>query len=237
MSLEGRTASITAVPPGAAGRRAGLGCAAILTLLCLLSAAAPAVAHGATVSVSLGDSFISGQAGRWQGNSTDALGNRSGTDRACVATPFGCRYERGRVYLGETAPPGCARSDVAEIRSARLGVEKSINIACSGAQTKEIFRASNGGRRFKGEAPQADQLARIAREHTVKLIALSIGGNDIAFESLVVSCVIAYATRARPCARAVQASVDQKLPAAMSGVAKAIAEIRAVMRSAGYRPW
>ncbi|MGH2741055.1 MAG: GDSL-type esterase/lipase family protein, partial [Thermoleophilaceae bacterium] len=131
----------------------------LLALSCLLLPGGTAAAAGPTAGVSLGDSFISGQGGRWQGNSNDSLGSRSGTDRACVPTTFGCRYETGRVYLGGTAPPGCARSDVAEILSARVGVQETINLGCSGAQTKEVFRSSNGGRRFKGEAPQADQLA------------------------------------------------------------------------------
>jgi len=187
--------------------------------------------------VSIGDSFISGQAGRWQGNSTDTLGSRSGTDRACVPAPLGCRYDVGSVYLGGTAPPGCARSDVAEILSAHIGVQEMTNLGCSGAQTRNIFRVSNGGQRFKGEAPQADQLARVARERTVKLIVLSIGGNDIGFADIVTACVLAYATRAQPCFGAQQAAIDAKLPAALTGVAKAISEIRAVMASAGYRPW
>jgi hypothetical protein len=210
---------------------------ALAPLVLMLLAAAPAAASGPTASVSLGDSFISGQAGRWQGNSNDTLGTRSGTDRACVPIALGCRSEVGRVYLGGTAPPGCARSDVAEILSARIGVKEMINLACSGAQTPEIFRASNGGRRFKGEDPQADQLARVARTRTVKLIVLSIGGNDIGFEDVVVACVTAYVTRAKPCAAQQQEGIDKKLPAAMSGVAKAIAEIRAVMRAAGYHQW
>ncbi len=204
---------------------------------CLALPVGPAAARGPTASVSLGDSFISGQAGRWQGNSTDTRGSRSGTDRACVPAPFGCRYDTGRVYLGGTAPPGCARSDVAEILSASLGVQDEINLGCSGAQTKDVFRMSNGGRRFKGEAPQADRLARIARERTVKLIVLSIGGNDIGFQDVVTACVLAYATRARPCFQTQQAAIDAKLPQALAGVAKAISEIRAVMGSAGYRPW
>lgn len=125
---------------------------------------------------------------------------------------FSCHYDTGRVYLGGTAPPGCARSDVAEIRGASTGVGQRINIACSGAVTANIFRGSNGGRVRKGEAPQADQLARISRERTVKLIVLSIGGNDIGFSDLVTNCVVAYATRSRPCLGAQQAAIDAKLP-------------------------
>lgn len=209
----------------------------LLLICCAATAAGTAVAAGPTASVSLGDSFVSGQAGRWQGNSNELSAFRGGTDRACVPQPLGCRYDVGRVYLGGTAPPGCARSDVAPIRSADFGVQREFNIACSGATTNEIFRAAAGGKPFKGELPQADQLARIARENTVRQIVLSVGGNDIGFTNVVVACVLAYATRAGPCEAAQRAAVDAKLPAALGGVAKAIGEIRAVMRSAGYRPW
>jgi hypothetical protein len=200
-------------------------------------AAEAAPGAGPTAIVSLGDSFISGQAGRWQGNSNNALGSRAGTDRACVMSATGCRYDVGRVYLGGTRPPGCARSDVAEIHSARISVDERINLACSGAMTANIFRSPAGGRVFKREAPQADQLAHVARARDVKLVVLSIGGNDIGFQEVVTACVLAYVTRAPPCADRERRNIEARLPRAVAGVRKAIDEIRAVMRSAGYRPW
>ncbi|MGI9081999.1 MAG: hypothetical protein ACR2FZ_06950, partial [Thermoleophilaceae bacterium] len=152
-------------------------------------------------------------------------------------TPFGCNYDTGRVYLDGSQPPGCARSDVAEILSASIPLQERVNIACSGAAAPDIFRASNGGQTSKGQPPQADRLARIARERRVKLIVLAIGGNDIGFADVATACALAYVTRAGPCAKRERPGIDAKLPAAMRGVAKAISEIRAVMRSAGYRPW
>ena len=216
-----------------------------LALACAVSAGLAGVAVTATGAppsrptaiVSLGDSYISGQAGRWQGNSDDSFGSRAGTDRACVASPSGCRYDPGRVYLGGTQPPGCARSDVAEIRSAAIPVDERVNIACSGAVTRNLLRARSGGRSFKGEAPQADQLAGIASRRRVELIAVTIGGNDLGFASVVAACAFAYVSRAAPCNRAQQAAIEAKLPMAMAGVARVIDDIRAVMRSAGYRPW
>ena len=221
------------------GKAAALALAA--ALLTASAGAAPA-AHagpgaGPTAIVSLGDSFISGQAGRWQGNSNDVLGDRGGTDRACLRTPTGCRTDIGRVYLGGTKPPGCARSDVAEILSAAIPVAERVNLACSGAVTTGIFRSSNGGRSYKGEPPQADQLAGVARSRNVKLVVLSIGGNDIGFGQIVAGCVIAYATQAPPCRDAQRRDVEAKLPRALAGVRKALDEIRAVMRAAGYRRW
>src|SRR3990172_5227350 len=89
-----------------------------------------------TAIVSLGDSFISGEAGRWQGNSLNMFGTRDGTDRAarCFLGIF-CSYDATRVY-GSSYNNGCHRSDVATIKSAGISVSEKINLACSGAQTK-----------------------------------------------------------------------------------------------------
>lgn len=89
---------------------------ALCTAAGLASVAAPA-AHaspgtGPTAVVTMGDSYISGEAGRWLGNSLTNSGSRNGTDRAWT----GSAYDPSRVY-GTTAG-GCHRSDTAEVRSA-----------------------------------------------------------------------------------------------------------------------
>ena len=57
-----------------------------VALTALVLAVAPAANAGPTSSttaiVALGDSFSSGEAGRWQGNSLNIFGTRDGTDRA-----------------------------------------------------------------------------------------------------------------------------------------------------------
>lgn len=193
--------------------------------------ARPALAQGPTSAVSLGDSYISGEAGRWQGNSIDPLASRDGTDRAFTGTG----YDLSRVYLPPSDTNGCHRSDVAEIRSGPLPVAQRINIACSGAVTRNIFRASSGGVGQNGELPQADQLALVARQTRVKLVALSIGGNDLGFSSIVSACLQAYETFGAPCQPSQQAVIDAKFSTAMANVGKAVNEIRAVMSSDGYR--
>jgi len=193
--------------------------------------ARPALAEVPTSAVSLGDSYISGEAGRWQGNSIDPLASRDGTDRAFTGTG----YDLSRVYLPPSDANGCHRSDVAEIRSGSLPVAQRINIACSGAVTRNIFRASSGGVGQNGELPQADQLALVARQTRVKLVALSIGGNDLGFSSIVSACLQAYETFGQPCQPSQQAVIDAKFSTAMANVGKAVNEIRAVMSSDGYR--
>jgi hypothetical protein len=201
--------------------------------------ALPAVAHagpGSATSaiVSLGDSYISGEAGRWEGNSINAAGNRDGTDRAafnCVAAV--CSYDPARVY-GATAANGCDRSDVAEIKSNTISSATKVNFACSGATTANIFRASKGGEPFKGEPTQGDQLLYTAVKSNVKLVVLSIGGNDLGFADIVQACATAYLTHQAPCKQSQQAVLDSKFPTAMREVGRAIDEIRSIMTSAGY---
>ncbi|MFI8962353.1 GDSL-type esterase/lipase family protein [Streptomyces sp. NPDC053493] len=195
-------------------------------------APSPAVASpgsGPTAVVSLGDSYISGEAGRWQGNSLTTTGSRNGTDRAWT----GSVYDPSRVY-GTTEANGCHRSDSAEVRSAGGIATELINLACSGATTQNVFRASRGGVAFKGEAPQADQLAAVAASKDVKLIALSIGGNDLGFADIISTCATDYIVWYSYCHDDQQAVVDAKIDGVMANVGKAVDEVRAVMSSAGY---
>ncbi len=215
----------------------------VLALALLVSASVRATnayadPHSAsTAVVTMGDSYISGEGGRWLGNSIDSAGSRDGTDRACVFTAGACTsYDESKVYLGGSAADGCHRSDVAELLSAQLAVDQRFNIACSGAVTKNLFRSADGGVGQNGEAAQADQLAPIAKAYRVKLILVSIGGNDLGFSSIISACLTHYEAKLGPCNPAEQAAVDAKLPAAISGIEKAIDEIRAVMTASGYAP-
>src|SRR3954447_1092624 len=99
-----------------------------LGVLTGLAGAAPAFADGpppgSPAVVSVGDSAISGEAGRWAGNTNnspsqvDALGSTAYYDNAS--------------NTGE-AIPGCHRSKAAEIHIG--GGVASANLACSGART------------------------------------------------------------------------------------------------------
>lgn len=193
------------------------------------SPAAASPGSGPTAVVSMGDSYISGEAGRWQGNSLTTSGSRNGTDRAWT----GSTYDPSRVY-GTSGANGCHRSDSAEVKSAGGIATELINLACSGATTDNVFRAANGGVPYKGEAPQADQLAAVAAGRDVKLIALSIGGNDLGFADIITTCATDYIVWYSYCHDDQQAVVDAKIDGVMADVGKAIDEIRAVMTGAGY---
>ncbi|MEU5146367.1 GDSL-type esterase/lipase family protein [Streptomyces yangpuensis] len=184
---------------------------------------------GPTAVVSMGDSYISGEAGRWKGNSLTNTGSRNGTDRGWIS---GSTYDPGKVY-GATAG-GCHRSDSAEVHSAGAVADVAVNLACSGATSDNVFRAANGGVSYRGEAPQADQLAAVAASHDVKVIALSIGGNDLGFADIIKSCAYDFILWNSYCYDDQQYAVDQKIDAVMGKVGKSVDEVRAVMRTAGY---
>jgi hypothetical protein len=155
--------------------------------------------------VSVGDSFISGEAGRWARNTStkepvkvDALGPEA-------------YYGEPNKEPGEEAVPFCHRSKSAEIHIGR-GVG-SKNLACSGATTStklEEAKLKPGldfeDKRFGeelaegGRCPrpvcegQALLLERFAREHRVRMVAVSIGGNDFHFGDIVQACVLDFLT-------------------------------------------
>src|ERR1035441_978969 len=136
---------------------------------------------GTPTTVSLGDSFISGEAGRWAGNTngssskTDALGSSAYNDNGSGESIAGChRSKSAEVYVG--------------------GGVNGVNLACSGAKTSTFTEGSTfkPGLDFYSSGAkegQALMLQHFAATHNVKLVALSIGGNNFNFAGIVQTCV------------------------------------------------
>jgi hypothetical protein len=170
---------------------------AVLALsgLALVGVARPALADGpgagAPWVVSLGDSAISGEAGRWAGNTNnspaeiDALGPTAYFDNA-----------------GGTAEqiPGCHRSKSAEVYIG--GGVNGLNLACSGART--ATQPFSAGSDFKpgldfyndgaGHLGQALMLQQFAASHNVTAVPVLIGANNYHFADIVQSCVVDWLT-------------------------------------------
>ncbi|MBW1603360.1 endonuclease/exonuclease/phosphatase family protein [Streptomyces sp. JJ66] len=196
--------------------------------------------------VSMGDSYISGEAGRWQGNgssgqySTKARqGSSYGTDRAafdCTGSGSAekCEHDPKRVY-GETAEGNerCHRSDVAPIKSLgdALGIprERRFNIACSGATTEDVTSRS-----FKGEEPQVEQLAKLTSRYRVTYVVLSVGGNDLGFSEIAQNCVLGYEAN-RPCSAKGREEVVRKYGAVREAVSTTVEAVRETLNRSGQR--
>jgi hypothetical protein len=213
---------------------------ALATVVAACGLAAPAMADGPGVGtpsvVSVGDSAISGEAGRWAGNTNnspnnvDALGSTAYWDTA----------------TGE-AIPGCHRSKANEI--AIGGGVNSANLACSGART--YTQPFSSGSDFKpgldfyddgaGHIGQAKALQQYATTHNVKMVAVLIGANNYGFADIVQACVVDFLTSPTwwkdYCYD--DSSVSSRFTAANQAtittqVAGAFQNLRTAMRNAGY---
>ena len=152
-----------------------------------------------TAAVALGDGFLAGAGGRWQGNAGQAPsgGDSWGTDRAayaCSADHTTCDHDVARVY-GDSAKDGCDRSDVPEVESADLGVSRRFDLACAGGGVTQA---------------QLDQLAAVAAASQVRLVVVSVGDEDRALAGLTTDGV-----------RADQSRVESALVAVRAVLAKA----------------
>jgi hypothetical protein len=157
---------------------------AVLSLGALAPAAhAEGPGSGSPWTVSVGDSYISGEAGRWAGSTNessswvDALGSTAYDDNAS-----------GNAEL----IAHCHRSKSAEVYIGN-GVSGE-NLACSGAKTYsfsegETWKPGLDFYNSGGREGQALMLQNFAKTHNVKLVAVSIGGNNFNFAGIVQTCV------------------------------------------------
>ena len=203
--------------------------------------AAPAQADGPGVGspwvVTVGDSYISGEAGRWAGSSNsstsyaDALGSTAYFDNA---GNNGEQIDR------------CHRSKSAEAFVG--GGVSGQNLGCSGAKTS-TFTDANG--RFKpgldfyddgaGKIGQAKALQQFATTHNVKMVVVSIGGNDFNFGSIVQTCVTDFLTSptwfkdyCKDDSSVTSNFTTANVTAVKAKIATAYQNLRTAMRNAGY---
>ena len=190
---------------------------------------------GTPYVVSVGDSYISGEAGRWAGSSNDS---------ASRADALG-----GTAYFDNAANNAeqinrCHRSKSAEIYIG--GGVQGLNLACSGART-----ATSDGSDFKpgldfydngaGKQGQAKMLQQFAATHNVTMVAVSIGGNDFNFASVVQSCVTDFLTSpswykdyCKDDSSVVANFTSSNVAAVKTRIANAYLNVRTAMRNAGY---
>jgi hypothetical protein len=167
------------------GREMKLG--KLLVMAGVALACVPASARAQAV-VSLGDSAISGEAGRWAGNTN---GSSSRTDATGPAT-----YYDNANHTAETTP-GCHRSISAEVH---IGGVPDKNLACSGARTYThtgddgAFKPGLDFYNSGGQIGQALALQRYAATQNVKAVVVLIGANDYGFADIVQACVLDWLT-------------------------------------------
>lgn len=228
-------------------RTRSLAAAAVLSLaigaFSAVAPSSPALADGPGVGspyiVSLGDSYISGEAGRWAGNT-------GGTDEYRIDALGSTAYYDNTTNTAETVNR-CHRSKSAEVHIG--GGIGSHNLACSGATTNTYW----DGSRFKpgldqyadtnGNWGQTGLLREFAKTHNVTVVAVSIGGNNFGFSDIVQQCVTDWltSTRITPDYCQDDNSVTSKLNSSnaatqRAAIKAALLRINTAMVEAGYSP-
>ena len=203
--------------------------------------AAAAVPGSDRIVVSLGDSYISGEGGRWAGNAEDVDWSRYSDKLGSTAYADNA---------GKEAVPWCHRAKGAEINMG-AGVT-SVNLACSGAETitddsEKPFKPGidftsarvGGGAYALGQALLLQNLAT-SNPHQISMVVLSIGGNNFKFGHIVAECVQDYMDPRR---LRVSCHDDEDLKALVNDksaakrrieIAEAIENVFAAMRQGGY---
>ena len=208
--------------------------------LVVVATAAPAQADGPGVGtpwvVTVGDSYISGEAGRWAGNSNtsasyaDALG--------------GSAYFDNATHTAETITR-CHRS--ASQESYIGGGVNGLNLACSGAKTA-TFTNSDGyfkpGLDFYnsgGNQGQALMLQNFAATHNVTMVVVSIGGNDFNFAGIIQQCVTDFLGSpswwkdyCNDDSSVTSNFTSGNVAAVRANIKNAMLNLRTAMRNAGY---
>jgi hypothetical protein len=206
-----------------------------LVLVCSGVARADGPGVGTPAVVALGDSAISGEAGRWAGNTNnaswrvDALGSTAYHD-----------------VPGREAIAGCHRSRAAEVHIG--GGVLSANLACSGARTyTRVGDTFKPGIDFyndsSGRKGQALALQEYAATHNVKAVALLIGANNYGFADIVQACVTNWLTSpswwknyCHDDSGISSRFTTTRVNAEIANVRGAILNVATAMANAGYTP-
>ncbi|WP_445401506.1 hypothetical protein ACSMX9_09220 [Streptomyces sp. LE64] len=160
---------------------------------------------GGGVIVAMGDSYISGEAGRWVGNEKEEKSNAAEkfSDRTY---PLGTPDWDGEMYSGQGGPgkpesvypdsygtsaePGCHRSDWSEVD---LIDQRNLNLACSGATTWNVAPDGTTSSELHGEKAQTEQLAQVlSHGKDVRTVVLSVGGNDVDLADIAHDCAVRW---------------------------------------------
>ncbi len=219
--------------------------------------------------VSLGDSFISGEGGNFsRKGGSPAASNWTRFNSAQIDTT--AAHQNSMAYSGYVYGDAgaysaansneqidyCHRSDYSP--GHLVGSYQMMNLACSGATVPSHGGAGQNikpGIDFEttdGVLGQAALLQDFAADHDIKVVNLSIGGNDLGFADIATACIQAFvpfigngghcATKSKaddPLNPGTQAPVatlvdDAHIAAVRAKITTAVTNVVAAMREAGH---
>jgi len=192
--------------------------------------------------VGLGDSFMSGEGGRWASNSLSRTG--TGWQVGDLSEVYG-------EPNGESSLRYCHRAESSP--SHINGGWQSLNLACSGAQLDSVNvtepQRSIPGLDTTGIAPgvqgQLQDLSDFAAHNDVQAVVVSIGGNDLGFSTIISDCVSRFMTWGWACAESLPDSIadlgepgslSSRSQAVSAGITDRLTRINDIMAATGKGP-
>lgn len=216
---------------------AGIGAVLSMGIVNPAQGAAPAISKSdpTPIAISIGDSFISGEGGRYNGNKYSGYLSDGAVDTGDHAT--GMRsYEDswgGQDFYADWfgwSNRWCHRSDSAEIKATKALGWTPVNLACSGAVASDVLTET-----YRSEKPQVQRLNDLAgnKNYDIKNITVSIGGNDLEFSSILTEAtqISSYHDAEKD---GIWKKREHKIPAVQAKITSTLNKISEVMRSNGY---
>ena len=174
-------------------------------LLAALASVPPAAVagpgSGPTAAVSHGRQLHLGRGGALGRQQHHAHG-RQGRHRPRLPAggAWRARSTRPVCTSAGTEDAGCHRSDVSEIHSASLAGGRTGRPLLLGRRDPQHLPRRQRRRRARtASCPRPTSSCRVARASDVKLVMLSIGGNDLGFAGIISACLQAYVAKTGPC--------------------------------------
>ena len=132
-----------------------------------------------------------------------------------VLTALGDSYSSGEANPPfDPAAPGCDRSpDAWPLLAATAVGLKGVDLACSGAQTKDVVGP------YKDQPPQVDALAALRPRPNV--VTITIGGNDAGFSTVLGACVLTDCVK-KGAVAAADLTIVTVLPDRLAGTYRAV---------------
>lgn len=219
--------------------------------------AAPALPASDTktpLAISIGDSFISGEGGRFAGSLYDSRESDEAQDngphnagRETYQDPWGgYDFKMEKNGDGEIVDSNqsCHRSDSAEIQATKNAYGWTpVNLACSGAVSGDVMTDW-----YHAEQAQVKQLAKLANDnrYDIKTVVVSIGGNDLGFSDLMAKLIQITDTNSpedQPFSNKINPFVKKKtvwggyaetIPDVKKKITNTLNSVSDTMRNAGY---
>lgn len=190
--------------------------------------------EGTPLVIGMGDSFMSGEGGRFAGNVYEKFSSDGAYDYGKNNYTWQSYRDSWNRNISEANPEWrCHRSDSSVVNTvaARNPGSVAVNLACSGAVTGNVLTTGQ-----QGEKAQLEQLKELLanRAYKVSTIVISIGGNDLKFGQVMTDCT-QITSKINCGTNGEQNKLNAVAGKARTDITRTLDAVTEAMRQAGYQ--